>query len=339
MKYVLVTGGAGFIGANFVPYFIENYKDYHLVNVDVLTYAGNLENLSEIENHPRYTFEQKDICNRTAMEDLFTKYNFQAVIHFAAESHVDNSISGPEAFIQTNIVGTFNLLDVARKHWMNGPNQYKAGYENARFHHVSTDEVYGTLGETGLFEETTPYAPNSPYSASKAGSDMIVRSYFHTYGMDVVTTNCSNNYGPKQHDEKLIPTIIRKCLTEQNIPVYGDGTNVRDWLYVLDHCKGIALAFEKGKSGETYNIGGRNERNNLYIVNTICEILNEVSPKETGKYQDLISFVTDRPGHDMRYAIDATKIENELGWKADENFETGIKKTITWYLNKYNTKA
>jgi dTDP-glucose 4,6-dehydratase len=339
MKYVLVTGGAGFIGANFVPYFIENYKDYHLVNVDVLTYAGNLENLSEIENHPRYTFEQKDICNRTAMEDLFAKYNFQAVIHFAAESHVDNSISGPEAFIQTNIVGTFNLLDVARKHWMNGPNQYKAGYENARFHHVSTDEVYGTLGETGLFEETTPYAPNSPYSASKAGSDMIVRSYFHTYGMDVVTTNCSNNYGPKQHDEKLIPTIIRKCLTEQNIPIYGDGTNVRDWLYVLDHCKGIALAFEKGKSGETYNIGGRNERNNLYIVNTICEILNEVSPRETGKYQDLISFVTDRPGHDMRYAIDATKIENELGWKADENFETGIKKTISWYLNKYNTKA
>lgn len=339
MKYVLVTGGAGFIGANFVPYFIENYKDYHLVNVDVLTYAGNLENLSEIENHPRYIFEQKDICNRTAMEDLFTKYNFQAVIHFAAESHVDNSISGPEAFIQTNIVGTFNLLDVARKHWMNGPNQYKAGYENARFHHVSTDEVYGTLGETGLFEETTPYAPNSPYSASKAGSDMIVRSYFHTYGMDVVTTNCSNNYGPKQHDEKLIPTIIRKCLTEQNIPVYGDGTNVRDWLYVLDHCKGIALAFEKGKSGETYNIGGRNERNNLYIVNTICEILNDVQPKTNGKYQDLISFVTDRPGHDMRYAIDATKIENELGWKADENFETGIKKTISWYLNKYNTKA
>ena len=339
MKYVLVTGGAGFIGANFVPYFIENYKDYHLVNVDVLTYAGNLENLSEIENHPRYTFEQKDICNRTAMEDLFTKYNFQAVIHFAAESHVDNSISGPEAFIQTNIVGTFNLLDVARKHWMNGPNQYKAGYENARFHHVSTDEVYGTLGETGLFEETTPYAPNSPYSASKAGSDMIVRSYFHTYGMDVVTTNCSNNYGPKQHDEKLIPTIIRKCLTEQNIPVYGDGTNVRDWLYVLDHCKGIALAFEKGKSGETYNIGGRNERNNLYIVNTICEILNDVQPKTNGKYQDLISFGTDRPGHDMRYAIDATKIENELGWKADENFETGIKKTISWYLNKYNTKA
>ena len=339
MKYVLVTGGAGFIGANFVPYFIENYKDYHLVNVDVLTYAGNLENLSEIENHPRYTFEQKDICNRTAMEDLFAKYNFQAVIHFAAESHVDNSISGPEAFIQTNIVGTFNLLDVARKHWMNGPNQYKAGYENARFHHVSTDEVYGTLDETGLFEETTPYAPNSPYSASKAGSDMIVRSYFHTYGMDLVTTNCSNNYGPKQHDEKLIPTIIRKCLTEQNIPIYGDGTNVRDWLYVLDHCKGIALAFEKGKSGETYNIGGRNERNNLYIVNTICEILNEVSPRETGKYQDLISFVTDRPGHDMRYAIDATKIENELGWKADENFETGIKKTISWYLNKYNTKA
>lgn len=336
MKNILVTGGAGFIGANFVPYFIKNNSDYHLVNLDLLTYAGNLENVSEVENHPRYTFVQGDICDRNFVEELFQKFQFHDVIHFAAESHVDNSISGPEAFIKTNVLGTFNLLDTARKLWMSAPNQYNVEFENSRFHHVSTDEVYGTLGETGLFEETTPYAPNSPYSASKAGSDMIVRSYFHTYGMNVVTTNCSNNYGPKQHDEKLIPTIIRKAIKGENIPIYGDGTNVRDWLYVLDHCKGIELAFKTGRSGETYNIGVRNERNNLYIVDTVCSILNELQPKSEGKYQDQITFVKDRPGHDLRYAIDATKIENELGWKADENFESGIKKTIEWYLQKYN---
>jgi dTDP-glucose 4,6-dehydratase len=279
---------------------------------------------------------QGDICDRNFVEQLFQKYQFRDVIHFAAESHVDNSISGPEAFIKTNVLGTFNLLDTARKLWMSAPNQYNVGFENPRFHHVSTDEVYGTLGETGLFKETTPYAPNSPYSASKAGSDMIVRSYFHTYGMNVVTTNCSNNYGPKQHDEKLIPTIIRKAIQGENIPIYGDGKNVRDWLYVLDHCKGIELAFKTGKAGETYNIGGRNERNNLYIVDTVCSILNELQPKSEGKYQDQITFVKDRPGHDLRYAIDATKIENELGWNADENFESGIKKTIEWYLQKYN---
>lgn len=335
MKNILVTGGAGFIGANFVPYFIENNSDYHLVNLDLLTYAGNLENVSEVENHTRYTFVQGDICDRNFVEDLFQKYQFHDVIHFAAESHVDNSISGPEAFIKTNVLGTFNLLDTARKLWMSAPNQYNVGFENSRFHHVSTDEVYGTLGETGLFEETTPYAPNSPYSASKAGSDMIVRSYFHTYGMNVVTTNCSNNYGPKQHDEKLIPTIIRKAIKGENIPIYGDGTNVRDWLYVLDHCKGIELAFKTGKSGETYNIGGRNERNNLYIVDAVCSILNELQPKSEGKYQDQITFVKDRPGHDLRYAIDASKIENELGWKADENFESGILKTVRWYLEKF----
>jgi dTDP-glucose 4,6-dehydratase len=335
MKNILVTGGAGFIGANFVPYFIENNSDYHLVNLDLLTYAGNLENVSEVENHPRYTFVQGDICDRSFVEDLFQKFLFHDVIHFAAESHVDNSISGPEAFIKTNVLGTFNLLDSARKLWMSAPNQYNVGFENSRFHHVSTDEVYGTLGETGLFEETTPYAPNSPYSASKAGSDMIVRSYFHTYGMNVVTTNCSNNYGPKQHNEKLIPTIIRKAISGENIPIYGDGKNVRDWLYVLDHCKGIELAFKTGKSGETYNIGGRNERNNLYIVDTVCSILNELQPKSNGKYQDQITFVKDRPGHDLRYAIDATKIETELGWKADENFESGIKKTIEWYIKKF----
>jgi dTDP-glucose 4,6-dehydratase len=334
MKNILVTGGAGFIGANFVPHFIENNPEYHLVNLDLLTYAGDVENVKEVANHPRYTFVKGDICDRTLIEELFSKYDFKDVIHFAAESHVDNSISGPEAFIRTNVIGTFNLLDTARKHWMSGPNQYKEDYGNCRFHHVSTDEVYGTLGETGLFEETTPYAPNSPYSASKAASDMIVRSYFHTYGMNVVTTNCSNNYGPKQHNEKLIPTIIRKAISGENIPIYGDGKNVRDWLYVLDHCKGIELAFHKGRTGETYNIGGRNERNNLYIANAICELLNELQPKPEGKYQDQITFVKDRPGHDLRYAIDATKIETELGWKADENFETGIRKTIAWYLNK-----
>lgn len=336
MKYILVTGGAGFIGANFVPYFIENNSDYHLVNLDLLTYAGNLDNVKEVKNHPRYTFVKGDICDRNFVEELFQKYQFHGVIHFAAESHVDNSISGPEAFIKTNVLGTFNLLDTSRKFWMSAPNQYNAGFENSRFHHVSTDEVYGTLGETGLFEETTPYAPNSPYSASKAGSDMIVRSYFHTYGMNVVTTNCSNNYGPKQHNEKLIPTIIRKAVTGENIPIYGDGKNVRDWLYVLDHCKGIELAFKKGKAGETYNIGGRNERNNLYIVDRVCSILDEMKPKASGSYKEQITFVKDRPGHDLRYAIDATKIETELGWKADENFETGIVKTIEWYLKKFS---
>lgn len=335
MKNILVTGGAGFIGANFIPYFIKENEDCHLVNLDLLTYAGDLNNLKEIENHPRYTFVQGDICDSNFIKELFQKHQFHDVIHFAAESHVDNSISGPEAFIKTNVLGTFNLLDTARKLWMDAPNQYKPAFENARFHHVSTDEVYGTLGETGLFEETTPYAPNSPYSASKAGSDMIVRSYFHTYGMNVVTTNCSNNYGPKQHDEKLIPTIIRKAIAGESIPIYGDGKNIRDWLYVLDHCTGIELAFKKGKSGETYNIGGRNERNNLYIVDVICEILNTKVPRSSGKYQDLITFVKDRPGHDLRYAIDATKIETELGWKADENFETGILKTVEWYLEKF----
>jgi len=335
MKNILVTGGAGFIGANFIPYFIQNNSDYHLVNLDLLTYAGNLDNIKEVANHSRYTFVQGDICDRRFVEELFQKYQIHDVIHFAAESHVDNSISGPEAFIKTNVLGTFNLLDTARKFWMSVPNQYNPDFKNSRFHHVSTDEVYGTLGETGLFEETTPYAPNSPYSASKAGSDMIVRSYFHTYGMDVVTTNCSNNYGPKQHNEKLIPTIIRKALSEENIPIYGDGKNVRDWLYVLDHCKGIELAFKKGKAGETYNIGGRNERNNLYIVDKVCSILDEMKPKTSGSYKDQISFVKDRPGHDLRYAIDATKIETELGWKADENFETGIVKTVEWYIEKF----
>ena len=334
MQTVLVTGGAGFIGANFIPYFIENNPKIHLINLDELTYAGDLENVKEVENHLRYTFVKGDICDRNLVESLFEKYDFRGVIHFAAESHVDNSIKNPDAFIRTNVFGTFNLLDIARNYWMEVPNQYKSDYKNCRFHHISTDEVYGTLGETGLFTEETSYAPNSPYSASKASSDFMVRSYFHTYGMNVISTNCSNNYGPKQHDEKLIPTIIRKAISGENIPIYGDGKNIRDWLYVLDHCKGIELVYKKGELGETYNIGGRNERNNLYIANTICEILDKISPKETS-YKDQISFVTDRPGHDFRYAIDATKIEENLGWKADENFESGIKKTIEWYLKKY----
>ena len=331
-KAILVTGGAGFIGANFVPYFCAKYPEYQVINLDKLTYAGNLQNLSECENMPNYTFVKGDICDEKLVSELFAKYDIRGVIHFAAESHVDNSIKGPKAFIETNIGGTFNLLENARKYWMEAPGKFKPGYEDCRFHHISTDEVYGTLGETGLFREDTPYAPNSPYSASKASSDFIVRAYHHTYGMNVTTSNCSNNYGPKQHDEKLIPNIIRKCLAEQPIPIYGKGTNIRDWLYVLDHCKAIDLIFHTGKSGETYNVGGFNERNNLQIVNTICALLDERRPRAEGKYADLITFVADRPGHDMRYAIDSTKLSKELGWKADENFDTGIVKTIDWYL-------
>ncbi|WP_282056343.1 dTDP-glucose 4,6-dehydratase [Maribacter luteus] len=339
MEHILITGGAGFIGSNFIPYFLEEYPNLKIVNIDALTYAGDVSNLQEIENHERYFFVEGDICNRILLEQLFIDYNFKGVIHFAAESHVDNSIKRPDAFMQTNILGTFNLIDVAKNHWMTAPGLYKEDYGNCRFHHVSTDEVYGTLGKEGLFKETTPYAPNSPYSASKASSDFIVRSYHHTFGMNIVTTNCSNNYGPKQHDEKLIPTIIRKALSEEAIPIYGDGQNIRDWLYVLDHCKGISLAYEKGISGETYNIGGRNERTNLYIATTICELLDKKEPRKNGKsYLDLITYVEDRAGHDFRYAIDASKIEDKLGWKADENFESGIEKTIQWYLEKYTTK-
>lgn len=332
---VLITGGAGFIGSNFIKYFLQKNSDTKVINLDKLTYAGDISNLEDVSKNKNYSFIEGDICNRSLIEELFSKYHFQGVIHFAAESHVDNSIKSPGAFIDTNITGTFNLLDVSKNYWMVGPNQIKTGFENARFHHISTDEVYGTLGETGLFSEQTPYAPNSPYSASKAASDFIVRSYFHTYGMNVVTTNCSNNYGPKQHNEKLIPTIIRKAISGENIPIYGDGKNIRDWLYVLDHCKGIDLVYKTGKTGETYNIGGRNERDNLYIVDVICSILDEVRP-EKKSYKEQITFVKDRPGHDFRYAIDASKIEKELGWKADENFESGIKKTIEWYLKKYN---
>jgi len=333
-KAILVTGCAGFIGSNFVPYFLEKYPQYTIVNLDLLTYAGDLANLKEIESHENYKFIQGDICNRDLVHFIFEEYNIQGVIHFAAESHVDNSIKNPGVFVETNVNGTFTLLDVAYKKWMEKPFTYKKGYEGCRFHHISTDEVYGTLNETDLFTEETPYAPNSPYSASKASSDMIVRSYQETYGMNTVITNCSNNYGPKQHNEKLIPTIIRKALSGESIPIYGDGKNIRDWLYVLDHCKGIDLVYHTGKEANVYNIGGRNERTNLQIVDTICTILDEKVPTEKS-YKELITFVEDRAGHDRRYAIDATKLENELGWKADENFDTGIVKTIDWYLNKY----
>lgn len=352
-KTILVTGCAGFIGSNFVPYFLEKYKEYNIVNLDLLTYAGDLENLKEVELNSNYKFIKGDICNRELVEFIFSEYDIRGVIHFAAESHVDNSIKNPGVFMQTNVNGTFTLLDVAKKYWMNKPFEYKkeylelnsdtpgskeqVGYKGCRFHHISTDEVYGTLNETDLFTESTPYAPNSPYSASKASSDMIVRSYQETYGMNTVITNCSNNYGPKQHDEKLIPTIIRKALNNEPIPIYGDGKNIRDWLYVLDHCKGIDLVYHTGKEANVYNIGGRNERTNLQIVDTICGILDKKVPKSTS-YKELITFVEDRAGHDRRYAIDATKLEDELCWKADENFNTGIVLTVDWYLIKYISK-
>ncbi|EDZ62260.1 dTDP-glucose 4,6-dehydratase [Sulfurimonas gotlandica GD1] len=334
IKNILVTGCAGFIGSNFVPYFLEKYPEYNIVNLDLLTYAGDLENLKECENNTKYKFIKGNICNRELVEFIFNEYNINGVIHFAAESHVDNSIKNPGVFIETNVNGTFTLLDVAKNYWMSSPFNYKEKYKNCRFHHISTDEVYGTLNETDLFTESTPYAPNSPYSASKASSDMIVRSYQETFGLNTVITNCSNNYGPKQHDEKLIPTIIRKALVGENIPIYGDGKNIRDWLYVLDHCKGIDLVYHTGKEANVYNVGGRNERTNLQIVDAICTILDEKVPKNSS-YKELITFVKDRAGHDRRYAIDATKLENELGWIADENFESGIVKTVNWYLEKY----
>ncbi|MGH2279425.1 dTDP-glucose 4,6-dehydratase [Aliarcobacter sp. ERUVET-7] len=335
-KTILLTGTAGFIGSNFVPYFLEKYSNYNLVNLDLLTYAGDLENLKECENNPNYKFIKGDICNRELVEFIFNEYDIQGVIHFAAESHVDNSIKNPGVFVQTNVNGTFTLIDVAYKYWMEKPFTYKSEYQDCRFHHISTDEVYGTLSldPNDLFTEKTPYAPNSPYSASKASSDMIIRAYNETYGLNTVITNCSNNYGPKQHDEKLIPTIIRNALKGNPIPIYGDGKNIRDWLYVLDHCKGIDLVYHNGKTGETYNIGGRNERTNLQIVDRITTILDQQVPKQDkSSYKEQITFVEDRAGHDRRYAIDASKLENELGWKADENFDSGIVKTIEWYLN------
>lgn len=310
---ILVTGGAGFIGSNFVKYMLKKHPDYKIVNLDLLTYAGNLENLKEEESNPNYKFVKGDIANRDFIIDLFEKEKFDAVINFAAESHVDRSILNPDIFVRTNVLGTQVLLDAA-KHT-----------KVEKYIQVSTDEVYGSLDETGLFTEETPLAPNSPYSASKAGADLLVRSYHKTYGMHTMITRCSNNYGPYQFPEKLIPLMIINALHDKDLPVYGDGLNIRDWLYVDDHSSAIDLVLHKGKSGEVYNIGGNNEKTNIEIVKTIL--------KELGKPESLIKFVKDRPGHDRRYGIDATKIRNELGWKPETNFETGIKKTIKWYLD------
>ena len=334
---ILVTGGAGFIGSNFIPYFLENYPDYQIVNLDLLTYAGDLKNLEEVKGHSHYTFIHGDICDRTLVESIFKDHKISGVIHFAAESHVDNSIKDPGVFIETNVKGTFNLLDVAYKFWMKNPFEYKEEYSNARFHHISTDEVYGSLGDSGYFTEETPYAPNSPYSASKASSDMIVRSYHHTYGMNTIITNCSNNFGPKQHDEKLIPTIVRKAIAGEAIPIYGNGKNIRDWLYVLDHVKGILKVYFKGKAGDVYNLGGNNEYQNNEIAAIICDILDEIRPKSSGNYKEQITFVRDRAGHDQRYAIDSSKIKNELGWHSDHNFKDQLEGTLRYIISKYSS--
>ncbi|MCC5942632.1 MAG: dTDP-glucose 4,6-dehydratase [Balneolaceae bacterium] len=328
---ILVTGGAGFIGSNLILYLHKAYPEVEILNIDKLTYASNLSYLNEVKDSDRYSFKKVDIVNRTDVREVIQSWKPNGVIHLAAESHVDNSIKGPEPFIYSNIVGTFNLLDECRLLWQNE----KESLEACRFLHISTDEVYGTLGETGFFTESTPYAPNSPYSASKAGSDFLVRSYFHTYGMNTVMTNCSNNYGPHQHDEKLIPTVIRKAVAGEPIPVYGKGDNVRDWLYVEDHCKALATVFYEGKAGEQYNIGGDNEWQNIELVNLICEILNEeIGKGPDGDYKNLISFVTDRPGHDFRYAVDASKIKNELNWAPSKDFNSMLKKTVLWFVEK-----
>jgi dTDP-glucose 4,6-dehydratase len=330
-KNVLVTGGAGFIGCNFVRQLLRKDDQVHVVNLDLLTYAGSLENLAGLPDPDRHTFVQGNICDRDLVDRLFKEYQIDTLVHFAAESHVDRSISGPAAFVQTNVIGTFTLLEAARQFWLNSfdPTQ-------VRFHHISTDEVYGTLAKVEpAFTETTPYAPNSPYSASKAGSDHLVRAYFHTYGLPVTTTNCSNNYGPYQHSEKFIPTVIRSCLQQQSIPVYGDGSNIRDWLYVEDHCQGIETVLRQGEPGETYNIGGRNEMANITIAKIICTLMDERRPQHA-PHQRLISFVTDRPGHDWRYAIDDTKIATLFQYSPQETFASGIAKTVDWYLQHYD---
>ncbi|CUX60024.1 MULTISPECIES: dTDP-glucose 4,6-dehydratase [Agrobacterium tumefaciens complex] len=325
---VLVTGGAGFIGSALVRYLVSEVGA-DVLTVDKLTYAGNLASLKPIENSPNHRFLQADICDRTAMNDAFTTFQPDYVMHLAAESHVDRSITGAADFIQTNINGTFTMLEAARQYWSGLEGDAKAEF---RMLHVSTDEVYGSLGDQGLFEETTPYDPSSPYSASKAASDHLATAWQRTYGLPVVISNCSNNYGPFHFPEKLIPLIILNALDGKPLPVYGNGTNIRDWLYVEDHARALWLIVQKGLVGEKYNVGGRNEQKNIDVVNCICSILDELRP-QSKPYAELIKYVTDRPGHDARYAIDATKLETELGWKAQENFETGIRKTVQWYLD------
>lgn len=327
MKKILVTGGAGFIGSALVRHIINNTSDA-VVNLDKLTYAGNLQSLLSVSNDSRYRFEQVDICDAKEVARVFQQYQPDAVMHLAAESHVDRSITGPAEFIQTNIVGTYTLLEGARTYWNTLEGAKKSTF---RFHHISTDEVYGSLGDQGFFTEETPYEPNSPYSASKASSDHLVRAWHHTYGMPVVTTNCSNNYGPYHFPEKLIPLVILNAVNGKPLPIYGKGDNIRDWLYVEDHARALYLVMNQGELGETYNIGGWNEKTNLEVVQSICRILDELRPQAT-PYSDLITFVKDRPGHDQRYAIDASKIERDLGWKPQETFETGLRKTVEWYL-------
>ena len=329
---ILVTGGAGFIGSNFIQDWLANNAAEEIINLDKLTYAGNLDNLSSLKNDRRHIFVHGDIGDQALVKKLLVEYQPRAIVNFAAESHVDRSIHGPTDFIQTNIVGTFNLLECAREYWNSLEGSVK---ERFRFHHVSTDEVYGSLSLTEpAFTETHSYEPNSPYSASKAASDHLVRAWFHTYGFQVVTTNCSNNYGPYHFPEKLIPLVILNALNGKPLPIYGDGQQIRDWLYVGDHCSAIREVLDKGRLGETYNIGGWNEKANLDVVKTICSILDQLKPRADGKlYADQITFVKDRPGHDRRYAIDAGKVERELGWKPAETFETGIRKTVQWYLD------
>ncbi|HDI2499833.1 TPA: dTDP-glucose 4,6-dehydratase [Acinetobacter baumannii] len=328
---ILVTGGAGFIGSAVIRNIIKNTQD-EVLNIDKLTYAGNLESLSEIDMDPRYQFAQVDICDNERLTDIFKIFQPDAVMHLAAESHVDRSIDGPAEFVTTNIVGTYTLLEVARKYWLQLNEEKKASF---KFHHISTDEVYGDLeGTTDLFTETTSYAPSSPYSASKASSDHLVRAWYRTYGLPTVVTNCSNNYGPYHFPEKLIPLVILNALDGKALPIYGKGDQIRDWLYVEDHAKALYKVVTEGKVGETYNIGGHNEKQNIEVVKTICKILDELKPQNNHQpYETLITFVKDRPGHDLRYAIDASKIAKDLGWKPEETFETGIRKTVEWYLN------
>ncbi|MBI5789977.1 MAG: dTDP-glucose 4,6-dehydratase [Rhodocyclales bacterium] len=330
MKTILVTGGAGFIGSALIRQLIAA-TDWRVVNVDKLTYAGNLESLADLAGNPRHVFSRTDICDRAALDALFATHQPCGVIHLAAESHVDRSIHGPGDFIETNIIGTYTLLETARAFWSTLDTEGKATF---RFHHVSTDEVFGSLGDTGLFLESNPYQPNSPYSASKAASDHLVRAWHHTYGLPTVMTNCSNNYGPCQVPEKLIPLMIHNAVSDKPLPIYGKGDNVRDWLYVDDHARALQLVFEKGTPGETYNIGGHNEKTNLEVVDTLCALLDEMHPRADGKpYRQQKISVTDRPGHDKRYAIDAGKIQRELGWTPQESFESGMKKTVRWYLD------
>lgn len=326
MKTILITGGAGFIGSHVVRLFVNKYPEYKIVNLDVLTYAGNLNNLADIDKSSNYTFEKGDITDKDWVQQLFEKYKFDGVVHLAAESHVDRSISNPMEFIMTNIVGTVNLLNAAREIW-------KDGFDGKRFYHISTDEVYGSLGDEGKFLEDTPYDPRSPYSASKASSDHLVRAYFHTYHMPVVISNCSNNYGPYQFPEKLVPLFIHNIRNKKPLPVYGKGENVRDWLYVEDHAKAIDLVFHQGREGETYNIGGDNEWQNIQLIHKLCEIMDEKLSRTPGESAKLITYVKDRAGHDLRYAIDATKIKEELGWTPTVKFTEGFESTVDWYLS------